>query len=120
MLIFEGEDLEYQSRTRQLQKTLKAQFDQQIKEKQSSMLSSRQQESRLHQEYMHMNSIFGQREEQYRAMYRRKLEDMQFTNMRLAREKKERLDQEKRTQLEAENQLHSELSRRRTTSRKGF
>ena len=120
LLIFEGEDLDYLSRTRQLQKTLKEQFDQQIREKRSSMQTKREVEQQSHVEYMRMNSLFGQREEQYKLRYRQKLEDLKTANLHLAREKQAKLSRDRQEQIEAETRLFSELARRRTNSRKGL
>lgn len=121
LLIFEGEDLDIMHRTKYLQKTHKQQFDQQVREKKQMQITKKEEESKKHQEYMQLNTLFGQMEQDYRRKYRTKLEDIQSANQSLAKAKREQQRRERQAQIEEDNKMLEELNRRRSMSLKpGF
>ncbi len=118
LVIFEGEDLEIKTRTKFIQQTHKERFDQQIREKRVMQRSSKEQELKLHDEYMRLNSLFGQMEQNYKRKYRNQLEDVKNANLAMAREKLEAQRREKQREMDEDRKLFTELSRRRSLTLK--
>lgn len=118
LVIFEGEDLEIKTRTKFIQQTHKERFDQQIREKRMMQRSSKEQELKLHDEYMRLNSLFGQMEQNYQRKYRNQLEDVKNANLAMAREKLEAQRREKQREVDEDRKLFTELSRRRSVTLK--
>ena len=118
LVIFEGEDLEIKTRTKFIQHTHKERFDQQIREKRQMQRSSKEQDLKMHDEYMRLNSLFGQMEQNYHRNYRNRLEDVKNANLAMAREKQEAQRREKQREIEEDRKLFTELSRRRSLTLK--
>ena len=110
--------MEIKTRTKFIQQTHKERFDQQIREKRSMQRSSKEQELKLHDEYMRLNSLFGQMEQNYQRKYRNQLEDVKNANLAMAREKQEAQRREKQREMDEDRKLFTELSRRRSLTLK--
>jgi len=118
LVIFEGEDLEIKTRTKFIQQTHKERFDQQIREKRQVQRSSKELDLKLHDEYMRLNSLFGQMELSHQRNHRNRLEDVKNANLAMAREKLEAQRREKQREIDEDRKLFTELSRRRSLTLK--
>lgn len=118
LVIFEGEDLEIKTRTKFIQKTHRERFDQQIREKRQVQRSGKELDLKLHDEYMRLNSLFGQMELNYQRNYRNRLQDVKNANLAMAKEKQEAQRREKQREIEEDQKLFTELSRRRSLTLK--
>lgn len=117
LLVFQGEDLDFTSRTKFIQRTHRNLFDKQVKAKRSEMLAARATEVRRDRDYVRASSQIGVREEDYRKQHRGKLEAMKAANLALAREKSERMMKERMEEIEEERRLMQQLTSRRTKSK---
>lgn len=117
LLVFHGEDPDFTSRTKYMQRTHKALFDKQVKAKRCEMLAAREKEVGRERDYVRASSTMGAREEDHRKQYRLKLEGIKTANLALAREKSERMVRERREEIEEERRLMQQLTSRRTRSK---
>jgi len=117
LLVFYGEDPDFTSRTKYMQKTHRALFDKQVKAKRCEMLAAREKEVGRERDFVRASSRIGAREEENRRQYRLKLEGVKTVNLALARERSERMVRERREEMEEERRLMQQLTSRRTRSK---